>query len=100
LAGCCECGDEPSGSGAAQLVIYFSQLLSSEERVEILFFCREKLTWREMAAEFNNIQRERSPISQFVTINILKKLFSFVYSPLHSNKSWPRLKTTLPSENT
>jgi hypothetical protein len=24
VAGCCECGDEPSGSGATELVLFFN----------------------------------------------------------------------------
>jgi hypothetical protein len=28
VAGCCECGDEPSGTGATELVKYFDNFVS------------------------------------------------------------------------
>jgi hypothetical protein len=32
VAGCCECGDEPSGSGATELVSYYSVCVGEDEK--------------------------------------------------------------------
>jgi hypothetical protein len=39
VAGCCECGDEPSGSGATELVLSGVEGLTKNLRSEELFEC-------------------------------------------------------------
>jgi hypothetical protein len=42
LAGCCECGDEPSGSGATELVVRLKVVVSFKE-VHIAYDTKYKI---------------------------------------------------------
>jgi hypothetical protein len=52
VAGCCECGDEPSGSCATELLPYIFRTSSYDSSViatELQYFALRRLSWHDKA---------------------------------------------------
>jgi hypothetical protein len=74
VAGCCECGDEPSGYCAPELVIYAYYIIM----ISCLFVCLSPVNftnnWRIKIIAFWDISHNRWTITESVWVTLCRRL--------------------------